>query len=224
MNGPTARTYEGLNEAYAHFNRELFANALPQCLITMQRKAKAYGYFAGGRFGSRDGKQITDEIALNPSHFAERTTEQSLSTLAHEMAHLWQHHYGKPSRTGYHNKEWAAKMREIGLIPSDTGQPGGKEVGQRVSHYIEQGGRFQIAFQKLAAAGFADFYVELWDEQEAKKKRKAKAASKTKYTCPSCAANAWAKPGAKLICGECDELMESDDAGSEAEADHAEAA
>ena len=27
-------------------------------------------------------------------------------------------------------------MREVGLIPSDTGQPGGKEVGQKVSQII----------------------------------------------------------------------------------------
>ena len=38
-------------------------------------------------------------------------------------------------------------------------------------------------------------------------KRKAKAASKTKYTCPACAANAWAKPETRLICGDCAEPM-----------------
>jgi hypothetical protein len=41
----------------------------------------------------------------------------------HEMAHVWQHAHGKPSRNGYHNKEWAAKMDERGLIPSDTHPP-----------------------------------------------------------------------------------------------------
>jgi hypothetical protein len=61
----------------------------------MQRKNKTYGYFAGDRFGTLDGEEITDEIALNPSHFRERTTEQSLSTLVHEMVHLWQHHRGE---------------------------------------------------------------------------------------------------------------------------------
>jgi hypothetical protein len=50
--------------------------------------ARRYGYFAGGRFGTNDGKEVTDEIALNPSHFrSRRTTEQSVSTLVHEMAH-----------------------------------------------------------------------------------------------------------------------------------------
>ena len=30
-------------------------------------------------------------------------------------------------------------MRAVGLIPSHTGEPGGREVGQKVSHYIEKG-------------------------------------------------------------------------------------
>lgn len=124
---PTLKTYDGLNRAYAFFNDRLFAGELPAYLVTLQRAKKAYGYFAGGRFGSKDGKTVTDEIALNPSHFRDRTTEQSLSTLVHEMVHLWQHHFGKPSRAAYHNKEWAAKMHMVGLVPSDTGQPGGKE-------------------------------------------------------------------------------------------------
>ncbi len=111
------------------FNARLFGGKLPACLVTLQRSKKTYGFFAGQRFGLKTGKGATDEIALNPSHFEQRTTEQTLSTLAHEMAHQWQQHHGKPSRTGYHNKEWAAKMIEVGLVPSATGQKGGKQVG-----------------------------------------------------------------------------------------------
>lgn len=33
--------------------------------------------------------------------------------------------------------------------------------------------------------------------------RSRKAASKTKYTCPLCGANAWAKPSSLLVCGAC---------------------
>src|SRR5687768_8942428 len=122
MRNPTIRTYTGLTLAYKFFNKRLFAGELPPCLITMQRKNKTYGYFAGRRFGTRDGKEITDEIALNPTHFRARSTEQGLSTLVHEMAHLWQHHHGTPSRLGYHNRQWAAKMKEVGLMPTDTGE------------------------------------------------------------------------------------------------------
>jgi predicted SprT family Zn-dependent metalloprotease len=204
---PTTRTYNSLEAAYDFFNDRLFGGKLPPCLITMQRSKKAYGYFAGGRFGAADGSSVTDEIALNPSHFRDRTTEQSLSTLVHEMTHLEQHHAGKPSRGGYHNKEWAGLMKAVGLMPSDTAAPGGRETGQQVSHYIDRDGPFSRACAELISKGFDALYVELWNET-GKAVRKKKAASKTRYSCPGCAANAWAKPGMHLICGACDRRME----------------
>jgi len=39
---------------------------------------------------------------------------------------------------------------------------------------------------------------------------RAKKSSKTKFTCPDCGQNAWAKPGALLICGECFDEGEGD--------------
>jgi predicted SprT family Zn-dependent metalloprotease len=205
MTNPTGKTYGDLNEAYDFFNKRLFDDTLPRCLITMQRRSKTYGYFAGGRFGTRDGNEITDEIALNPSHFQSRTTEQSLSTLVHEMVHLKQHHFGKPGRTAYHNKQWAQMMKDVGLYPSETGQEGGREVGQRVSHYILPGQPFDRACAELVQGGLSVTYVEVWGDE---KSRTTKAASKTKYTCHECQTNAWAKPDTNLICGDCHQVME----------------
>ncbi len=39
---------------------------------------------------------------------------------------------------------------------------------------------------------------------------RAKKSSKTKFTCPDCGQNAWAKPNALLICGECFDEGEGD--------------
>ena len=107
-------------------------------------------------------------------------------------------------------------MREIGLIPSDTGQPGGKDTGQKVSHYIADGGRFAGACTAYLATGAAILYSDRAGDEDATKTRRKKAASKTKYTCPACGINAWAKPEIKLVCGECDEAMEADEPESEA--------
>jgi predicted SprT family Zn-dependent metalloprotease len=200
---PTRSTYASLNAAYDHFNRTLFSGELPPCLITMQRHKGAYGRFSGERFANiDDADEVTDEIALNPSHFADRSPTATLSTLVHEMVHLWQHHFGKPSRTSYHNREWAAKMRSVGLIPSDTGEPGGKETGQKMGHYIEDGGPFEKACAALLATNAAILYHDRAGEDSAARRKKA--ASKTKYTCPGCDLNAWAKPDAHLVCGECE--------------------
>ena len=74
------------------------------------------------------------------------------------------------------------------------------------SHYILEGGPFDLAAETLLARGFrlnwqsADF-----TGQAAKT---AKDRSKTKFTYPSCGQNAWAKAEAALICGVCEEPME----------------
>jgi predicted SprT family Zn-dependent metalloprotease len=73
---------------------------------------------------------------MNPDSFTERTDEAIMSTLAHEMAHVWQQSHRTPPRRSYHDRQWAAKMKEIGLQPSTTGERGGKETGQSVTHYI----------------------------------------------------------------------------------------
>jgi hypothetical protein len=90
-------------------------------------------------------------------------------------------------------------MREIGLQPSNTGEPGGKETGQSMSHYILPDGRYSKVFAKLAATGFQLH----WQSAPAISQGKAKKASKNKYTCPQCGQNAWAGTRAQLICGVC---------------------
>ena len=187
---PTQSTYLSLIQAYEFLNRTLFDGKLPNCLVTLQRKANCAGYFAGDRFKTRDGKTTTDEIALNPATFEGRDTRTILSTLAHEMAHLDQHHNGKPGKSGYHNLEWAQMMLAIGLEPVSLDQIG-KMTGNKVTHTIVPGGRFDTVCAELMAQGVVLDYVEAWTEGG-----KAKAAKKLKikYSCPECGCNAWAKP------------------------------
>jgi predicted SprT family Zn-dependent metalloprotease len=201
---PTEAVYKDLLYAYDYFNDVLFGGKLPTCLITMQRKPRARGYFSYERFNSRrDEQDTTDEIALNPVAFQDRTDEEILSTLVHEMVHLWQYHVGSPSRSGYHNREWADMMKRLGLPPSDTGKPGGRETGQRVTHYIIPGGPFALTCAVLLEDGDCNIHYEEKGSQNAAKK----AASKTRYTCPSCGLNAWAKPGVRINCDQCDKPL-----------------
>ncbi len=141
MMKPTVKTYAELQLAYDTFNARLFGGQLPECLITLQREKRTYGYFSADRFGNRNGETI-DEIALNPSYFAVVPIVEIMQTLAHEMVHLWQYHFGTPGRGRYHNGEWAEKMEALGLMPSSTGKPGGKRTGDCIADYPLDGGRF----------------------------------------------------------------------------------
>lgn len=225
---PTEEAYGELQAAYDHFNGELFDGRLPGCLITLQREKRTCGYFACERFVNGVGDK-TDEIAVNPAYFAVVPLTEVMQTLVHEMVHLWQFHFGTPGRRGYHNKEWAAKMEEVGLMPSSTGKEGGRKVGEKMSDYLIPGGPFEAACDRLLTAAFAITWrdrfpaktqldqvvageVEGVDAEElaamgvdiAPPEPKS---NRRKYSCPNCGINAWGKPNLALICGACQELL-----------------
>jgi predicted SprT family Zn-dependent metalloprotease len=190
--------YDAFQRAIDFFNAELFEGKLPQGMLTLNRKANSKGYFAPEKFSSRLGKAVTYEIALNPDVFSRRTDEEICSTLVHEMVHAWQHVHGTPSRRAYHNKEWAGKMKQVGLQPTHNGEVGGNEVGQSMTHYIIKDGPYARTYAKLQSKGF-----ELhWQSTRFAKNVKSKN-SKTKYSCASCNQNVWGAPTVKVICGEC---------------------
>ena len=212
---PTRQTYEELQLAYDHFNTALFNGRLPDCLITLQRtNNRTFGYFAPKRFATAGGK-IADEIALNPRHFKNRTLIEVTSTLVHEMVHVWQFHYGHPSRANYHNKEWAGEMLRLGLRPSHTGAPGGRMTGQGMSHYVLPGGRFEKAAEDLFARRFGITWFDVdaavlvpTGLGEFLADPGPTAGRRTKFRCPECDAQAWGKPSLNLICGECERQMQ----------------
>ncbi len=213
---PTQAEYSGFQRAFDFFNAELFDGRLPNYLITLQRHANTRGYFAADKFSGRIAETTLHELALNPDHFTGRTDEQILSTLVHEMMHGWQLTFGQSSRRGYHNREWAAAMKQVGLYPSSTGAVGGKETGQRVSHYVIPGGPFQSAYAKLDATGF-----KLNWQSSVRATQGKTVNSKTKFTCPDCHQNAWGKPDLDISCNVCGQVMMPVDSTKQDEADDA---
>jgi hypothetical protein len=139
---PTREAYGELDACYAFFNERLFKGRLPGAILTFRRNRRSRGFFSPRRFVNGNGV-IVDEIALNPEYFLIRPVESILSTLAHEQAHQdIFHHDPKNAGSKYHSRAWADLMIAIGLHPSDTGMPGGRETGEKVSHYIVDGGPF----------------------------------------------------------------------------------
>lgn len=154
---PTSQFYELLQSAYDFFNQELFVKignnkALPNCIITMQRKKNTMGYFSKDRWTDEDGNKA-HEIALNPAYFANHGVIEIFQTLTHEMCHLWQHEFGlhKSLRT-YHNNEWATKMESIGLQPVSTDGKNNR-TGQKMGDKVIDCGAFQKACIKFINQG-----------------------------------------------------------------------
>lgn len=185
---------EALQGAYNYFNDELFNGELNTVYFNFVWSKKSHGHVGPDRWQTRDGEEVKHELSLTPNTLS-RTPLEVYSTLVHEMCHVWQLDLGNPSRSGYHNKEWADKMEQVGLIPSSTGEPGGKRTGQRMTHYIEENGVFQKAFEKMPQEYIIPFIATPIPEKETKKKAK----NKIKYVC-SCNQAFWGKPGIFAIC------------------------
>lgn len=185
---------KALQGAYNYFNDQLFGGELNNVYFNFVWSKKSHGHVGPDRWKTREDEVVLHELSLTPNTIS-RPPIEVYSTLVHEMAHIWQLDFGKPSRGGYHNKEWADKMEEIGLIPSDTGEPGGKRTGQRMTHYIDEGGRFQEAFEKMPVEYIIPFVTVPIPEKESKKKAK----NKVKYMC-GCGEAFWGKPGIFAVC------------------------
>lgn len=209
---PTPTQFEAFQTLFDQLNRVLFAGELPQVLLNFSRHNGALGFFAPDRWIGARPDVTAHEISLNPEYLRTRPPIEVASTLAHEMSHLWQAEKGTPSRSGYHNSQWAAKMMQIGLMPTDTGSPGGKTTGQRMTHFIIPGGAFQRAFEALDHKEFPWQHIARVTSTPAGPPTapggvtpppdapQPKAKNKVRYHCPICGLNVWGKPGLPIAC------------------------
>lgn len=208
MQGITKHQFNTLEDLFSYYNEALFNGQLPFCMINLSRHRRAHGFFIAEYWKSHD--QPKHEISINPDTL-HRGDESWHSTLVHEMCHMWQAEFGKPSRTSYHNRQWANKMFEIGLMPSDTGQPGGKVTGQRMTHYILNNGPFKRAFQAIALNDLDNLRlpyltnIPAISDSDGESGNQGKSGVKVKYTC-DCGMNVWGKSGLQIKCLICDSV------------------
>lgn len=193
---PTPQQFGAYQALFDHFNERLFDRSLPSVLLTFSNYA-TQGYFKPLKW--EDGQGYAHEIGMNPHYIRRQPRWVIAAVLVHDMCHLWQQLHGQPSRPGYHNREWAAKMHELGLIASDTGQPGGKAIGQRMEQYVDPGGAFQQAMERVPAGHWLPWQriARVTDGDP------SGSVIKHKYSCPNDHGNVWGKAGLWLICGHC---------------------
>lgn len=154
---PTNAQYFSFQKLYEYFNAELFASKLPDVILSFSRdNEKVTATFRRSRwfclydnfFNPLEQKKLLHEISLNPRTLRADDQKIMCSDIVHEMCHAWQYEYGKPGRNGYHNKEWAEKMIEIGLQPYNLRKPE-ISTGDSVSDKIIPGGRFERAYEAI---------------------------------------------------------------------------
>jgi hypothetical protein len=212
---PTTEAYRFWQDSFDLFNDRLFGRRrLPNTIITLTRHPRALGYFCAGSFENADGA-IAHEISMNPSWFAARGDAATLSTLVHEMCHLCRHVHGGPNRKrgkgarGYHDAPWADIMESVGLMPSDTGEPGGRRTGFQMTHYIIEGGPFDRACRELLGNGYSIDWRDALIKPPpvptvvAVAAAPAPSGGRTRFKCPKCQVFVEARKSARLACLDC---------------------
>lgn len=159
---PSIDFYTSLENAFDFYNKELFNDELSRVFFTVRsgetknKKTTTMGYYWEKIFAYKDSP--VSEIALNITTFANRSVVDILSTLVHEMVHQWRSEVciePPPAKSsGGHDKIWGNKMEQLGLIPTNTGLPGGKKTGKQMTHYIHEDGVFAEKTYELIKSGF----------------------------------------------------------------------
>lgn len=170
-----------------------------------------------------DKKEIVQYLCFNPNYL-NRTFKETLSTMVHELCHVYETAYIHIPRGGYHTNAWCDLMRGCGLEPVFF-----NPSRTAVSHKIIEGGLFD-EFAKYFIEKYGDNYFNLtihdWDDDEPTepteptpnnpdapaplrpdnwgKRPKTYNRNKIKYVC-SCGVKVWGKPNLKIACAVCSE-------------------
>lgn len=212
----TSRTAGQLEKMFRTINRDKFNNELPEPIITISPTRGAYGHFTPWHTWkvSGNGKH---EINLSSDQL-ERPIECIVSTLIHEMVHLYCYvnDIKDTSRGGtYHNRRFAAIAAEKGLevqFDSTIGCTTNNEGNERLIEYCLDNGWTEFKMnrkpeiQTSRATGTAAKMLPPSGGQ-ATTGTATKKSHSIKYQCPRCKNSVRATKKVNIACMNCIEVM-----------------
>lgn len=197
---PPSHPLQQLHHAYHAINERFFSGALPGCEIRFSTRQGSEGHYRPGALPSGELCPALDQIAIG----AHLSSSKMIESLAHQACHQYRQHSRQPPRRAYHDQVWAEKMVEIGLQPSSTGLPGGRVTGQKVSHYLLEGGGLSLLIRELHDQGLdINLAAAAGPAGAGTRSANKKAWARTKYTCAGCNKSVLGGDQYNLVCGDC---------------------
>lgn len=202
------RTVQYLTKIYNLANQDFFNGELPEVTLTVQENMGTYGHISvSDTWFTTDGKGMR-ELNIAAQHLT-RPIENVVSTILHEMSHLYNMEHNIKDCSGYyHNKKFKKTAEEIaGLIISQDSKYGWTitEPGERVldfciRHELED---IQIGKGIDWTAFFGGSGSGSTPTATPKPKKKG---NSIKWICPCCGQIIRStRDNINVICGDCNE-------------------
>lgn len=192
-----------LESLFDQANNKFYNGELERPVITVSPDTKgSYGWCTSWRAWKEEDKEGGYfEINLCSEHLS-RPFEEVLGTLMHEMVHLYCaiNEIKDTSRSGtYHNKKFKEIAESHGLILHQDQKYGwiGRELNDEGKKFLES----------VKSEGFA-----LHRQSPVEIKKEAKKSSSRKYICPCCGLIVRATKEVKIICADCNVMLELEEA------------
>lgn len=195
----------GLMQAFNAINSHFYNNELEKPIITVKegKKKNAYGWIETSKNWIQ-GKTERYEINISCDYIGERTVAETIATLMHEMAHLYniQNEIKDTSRAGiYHNTKFKETAETHGLQISYN-----EHIGWSITRLTPDAEKW--VDENINIKGFSVY--KLTKEKISKGTAKPKQ-SMRKLICPNCGLIVRVtKPNVKLLCVECNEELKEE--------------
>ena len=205
-----SRTAGYLEKMFRILNNKYFGGKLEEPIITVQSTPRACGHVTVGK-SWRKGQEHRHELNIGAGTL-DRPIESIVSTLLHEMVHLWNLQTGVKdcSRGGaYHNKRFKQAAEERDLIISYDGTIGWsitEPSDQLLEFIIEQGWcdiqMNRIEWQYIPTGAGADNKTGAVTPTTT-----GKPSHTRKYQCPCCGNSVRATKQVNIMCIDCNMQM-----------------
>ena len=204
-----SRTMGYLEKMFRALNSKYFDNKLEEPIITVQSTPRAYGHVTVNK-SWRKGQEHRHELNIGAGTL-DRPIENIVSTLLHEMVHLWNLQTGVKdcSRGGsYHNKRFKQSAEERDLIISYDNTIGWSitEPSLQLIEFIIEQGWSDIQMNRIEWQ-YTPTGVGTGNKVGTTTPTTGKSSHTRKYQCFCCGNSVRATKQINILCIDCNEIM-----------------
>lgn len=233
--GTSVELYAKVQTVIDELDKEFFSGKgkqkIPQVVFAINNRCKScvVAYVQADALYDKSTDKKLQYLAINPDYL-NRDIGEIVSTICHELCHVYENAFIHIPRGGYHDKQWADLMRDCGLEPVYL-----NKSKTAVNHKVIKDGAFEAYVKKFEEKHGKDFFNIVSYSSEVQKKvrkelgikddeddgePKADNADKPvkkynrneiKYVCASCGLKVWGKSGLSIRCNECDYDLEEEE-------------